>query len=381
MLGVLNILEILSICNAVLLAFFLFAAKSENRKANLFLGLFLISLACEILFSYQAENVEIGFILPPTNLLTIVLLYFYVKFTVGDKITYWDKLFYIPVLFTIIYYYSGGEELFIFQLLEYGLNIFLLIQILGIQKKHLKNLKNFYSDLEHKSLSWIKWIAYAFLAFYALWITEDLIGLLRPAYISSFAGASIILTFFVIVWIAYTAFEYNEIFRITLSVEGNLPINDLENEKQYVTKSEKNGKKENDLLPIQKEKANEENKKQETSKSENELFVKIRILIVDKRLYANPKLNLRILAEQLNMKEKRLSGLINQYADMNFYNFINSLRIDEVKTLLNSPKGVQLSVLGIANEVGFSSKSTFYTAFKNIVGMTPTEFQLKKLSD
>ena len=370
---VLNTLEILSICNAILLAIFLFKATSENRTANSILGFFLLSLALEILFSYGMNQDKALTIFPPTNLITIVLLFFYVKNTVNEKLNPTHYLFFAPAIIQILYYYLVRDEEYFFQLLEYGLNIFLLVKILLIQKKHLSNIRNYYSNIEHKSLNWIKTIALAFLAFYFLWITEDIIALINTTFITYFSQASIILTFFVVMWIAYTSFEHNEIFRIKLFEKKHIEKNNI----NYRSAKEiKASTLTNNVI----EDSKEEKKKIHKINVADEnlkLFKKAKQQIIEERLYANPKLNLRILGEQLNINEKKLSGLINQYGQMNFYSFINSLRIEEFKELINSSKASHLSTLGLANEVGFSSKSTFYTAFKSLVGMTPTEFQLK----
>ncbi len=350
--------EIISIGNAILLALFLFSAKSENKKSNAFLGLFLLSLSLEILSSFNEGALRTVYILPATSLFTIVLLFYYVKSTVGEKITDRLYLLLIPAIVQNVLLYFFYKQSNLFVLIEYGLNIFLLIRILRIQQRHVKKLQDFYSDLEHKSLSWIKTIALAFIAFYVLWITEDIIGFFIPAYVSLFVDASLILTFFVVIWISYIGFEHNEIFRIKLFSENIKRV-----------KSEIETQKTNHI------------KEAPRNSGQEESFNKIKQEIKERKLYRNPKLNLRLLAEQLDIKEKQLSGLMNQYAQMNFYTFINSFRIEEFKELLDSPKGGQLSILGLAKEVGFSSKSTFYSAFKTLVGMTPTEFQLKKRSE
>ena len=95
-----------------------------------------------------------------------------------------------------------------------------------------------------------------------------------------------------------------------------------------------------------------------------------------KRLFANSKLNLRMLSQSFNLNEKEVSRLINQHSEGNFYQFINQFRVEEFKALLHSEKARQLSVLGLAEEAGFNSKSTFYTAFKTLEGMTPKQYEL-----
>ncbi|WP_109301025.1 AraC family transcriptional regulator [Aquimarina sp. AU474] len=107
-----------------------------------------------------------------------------------------------------------------------------------------------------------------------------------------------------------------------------------------------------------------------------EQFKTIESKIKSERLFQNPNLNLRVLAANLDVKEKELSKLINQCSETNFYQFINRFRVDEFKNLMQSPKARQMSILGLAQEAGFSSKSTFYSAFKTIEGVTPKQYEL-----
>ena len=79
--------------------------------------------------------------------------------------------------------------------------------------------------------------------------------------------------------------------------------------------------------------------------------------------------------EELELKEKELSRLINIHEKMNFYQFINEFRIEKFKKLIQSPDSQKYSIMGLAKKAGFNSKSTFYTAFKSIEGTTPSQYQ------
>jgi len=85
------------------------------------------------------------------------------------------------------------------------------------------------------------------------------------------------------------------------------------------------------------------------------------------------ELTLQKLAAQINMPEKELSVLINQKIGKHFFDFINEYRIEDAKRLLKD--NPQLTVLEILYQVGFSSKSSFYTAFKKETGLTPLEYR------
>ncbi len=97
-------------------------------------------------------------------------------------------------------------------------------------------------------------------------------------------------------------------------------------------------------------------------------------LMVSDKPYLNETLSLPKLAEKMQMSSHKLSYLLNVGFDENFFQFVNRYRVEEAKSLLISPKFDQLSMIGIAFESGFNSKTTFNTTFKKITGISPSEF-------
>ncbi|MDN5203028.1 helix-turn-helix domain-containing protein [Fulvivirgaceae bacterium BMA10] len=93
------------------------------------------------------------------------------------------------------------------------------------------------------------------------------------------------------------------------------------------------------------------------------------------RPYRNPELTLTELANVLSMSSHHLSQLINQNFQMNFYDFINNKRVEEAKRILRNPNHTKKTMLEIAFEVGFGSKSTFNAVFKKHTNLTPTEYK------
>jgi AraC-like DNA-binding protein len=87
------------------------------------------------------------------------------------------------------------------------------------------------------------------------------------------------------------------------------------------------------------------------------------------------ELNLERLANQLQMPEKELSILINHYLGKHFFDFVNTYRINEAKSILADPEFEDKTILEILYQVGFNSKSSFYTAFKKATGNTPTQYR------
>lgn len=93
------------------------------------------------------------------------------------------------------------------------------------------------------------------------------------------------------------------------------------------------------------------------------------------KTYLNNKLTLSQLAEQLGISSNYLSQVINEQFEKNFFDYINGLRVEEAKSLLTNPNRSDTSVLAIALDSGFNSKSSFYTAFNKIVGVTPSQYR------
>lgn len=102
---------------------------------------------------------------------------------------------------------------------------------------------------------------------------------------------------------------------------------------------------------------------------------KIDITMRSQKTYLNPELTLDMLAENLAIPAKDLSMIINRHFNLNFYEFINGYRIEEVQARLLDPANKDKTITDIYLEVGFNSKSVFNTFFKKLVGKTPSEYR------
>jgi AraC-like DNA-binding protein len=91
--------------------------------------------------------------------------------------------------------------------------------------------------------------------------------------------------------------------------------------------------------------------------------------------YLNPELTLNELASSLGISPRKLSRLINTHLKQNFSGFINGYRIDLARERLAHPKDPGETVLEVMYEVGFKSKSSFNTLFKEKSGLTPTDYK------
>jgi AraC-like DNA-binding protein len=102
---------------------------------------------------------------------------------------------------------------------------------------------------------------------------------------------------------------------------------------------------------------------------------KIKQFMIDSNIYTKPDLNLNELALCLELSPRQLSYLINNFLNQNFVTFVNHYRIEKAKHRLKNPKEKGETILEIMYEVGFNSKSSFNTLFKESTGYTPSEFK------
>jgi AraC-like DNA-binding protein len=100
---------------------------------------------------------------------------------------------------------------------------------------------------------------------------------------------------------------------------------------------------------------------------------KLRHAMNDLQLFRDSRLTLRDLCERINENPHYVSQVINQDLHSNFYDFVNGHRIESAKQALAGAS--ETTVLEVALDAGFNSKSTFNAAFRRYVGMTPTEYR------
>ncbi len=106
----------------------------------------------------------------------------------------------------------------------------------------------------------------------------------------------------------------------------------------------------------------------------SQIAEKLQKLMQKERPYLNPSLTISDLSDMLSLSKHQLSQVINTEFDMNFYEFINSYRLQAFKKEAIDPSNSHLSILGIALECGFNSKATFNQFFRKKEGITPSEF-------
>jgi AraC-like DNA-binding protein len=96
-------------------------------------------------------------------------------------------------------------------------------------------------------------------------------------------------------------------------------------------------------------------------------------------LYKNPELTLSDVAQKLQVHPNILSQVINSIEQKNFYDYINSQRVEEFKQMITLPQNQKFTLLSLAYECGFNSKTSFNRNFKKNTLLSPTEY-LKQIN-
>lgn len=296
-------------------------------------------------------------------------LYLYIATLINEKFSFqWKTLLhFIPFLLFNFYllialwfprmavgirldHVSGGSEapaLFNLFLILTALSgpVYIILSIRLFKKFDINILNNFSSD-ENINPDWLRKLVYSFGAIWTILI----------------AFATIHHVFHLFSWIFCTdgLFLSLSVFIILIGYFGlsQKKIYALYPENTYVTapKTKYGG------TPL-----NEAEAKEYTSK--------VKYLMEEKKPYLDPNLTLPGLAGKLQMSSHTLSRVINEKFGVNFFDFINQYRTDEVKSKMADPAFDHLSILGIAMDSGFNTKSAFNRVFKKQTGLTPSEYK------
>ncbi len=98
------------------------------------------------------------------------------------------------------------------------------------------------------------------------------------------------------------------------------------------------------------------------------------VMSIDKK-YLDEDLTLNTLANTISISDKKLSAFLNQYLKITFYDYVNKYRVASVKEKIKSPEYNNITLLGIAYESGFKSKTSFNRIFKKETGLSPSQFK------
>lgn len=220
---------------------------------------------------------------------------------------------------------------FVSGLLAYAFALGLLTLSLKHLRKHATN----------SATQWLKQLVIILMVFNLVWLSEDIASFLLPNnwFSEQIPMLSSFFTLITVVWVGLYTLAPSVATKPTASV----------NQQKKIVQS----------LPTYKQQG---------------IYANLEQLLKTEKVYTQPSLTLGYLSEQLGVKSKILSQVIFEETGAGYYDLINKWRIEEFKRLLSAGHTQQLSIEGLAKQVGFKSKSTLYTHFKKIENLTPKQY-------
>ena len=385
-----------TITQGAFLVFALLTSKHSNKTANYLLSGLIV------LFSYYAlvkilsntnEILQYPHLIRtyrPIFILACPVIYFYCKAltTPGFIFTYKDSLHLIPCgMYTLImlpFFFSDPatkvaslslQPFTLSWVIERSFFVIVFFFYFGLSyrtiRHHQQHIKDIFSSLEKVKLDWLRNLL---LAFGVIWVT----ALLR--FLSAYGNVGyenkfivpflLCLAIFLIGWYALRQSEIFSDRRDMLIRENDrksMPLDSSmgKNHQKQPAKFKQQPKYEYSSLS-----------KRDIARHKDNL---IKYLEREKP-YTDSDLKLQNLADHLGIPSYQLSQIINTELQQNFYDLINSFRIAEAKQRLIDPANQNFTILAVAYDIGFNSKSTFNAAFKKYTQMTPSQFKKSQMA-
>ncbi|WP_331344834.1 helix-turn-helix domain-containing protein [Cellvibrio sp. UBA7661] len=107
---------------------------------------------------------------------------------------------------------------------------------------------------------------------------------------------------------------------------------------------------------------------------------KVQLGMEVQKLFLKQNLNIDEFSKRINLPVKEVSAVINKHYGTNFFEFMNSYRVEEAKRLLGDAQHADMTVMDVLLHAGFNSKSAFHRFFNRLVGMSPTEYRKQNLN-
>lgn len=240
---------------------------------------------------------------------------------------------------------GAGYE--IFNAIRYGAIVasgvlYVILSSLAL-RRHRRTIAEEFSNTDKINLTWLQYLIY--------WIVAIWIGVLFSNDTLVFSTAVLLVLF-----IGYFGIRQTTIFQSTgLSYE--VPVSSAQ-VASMIGESDKKKYQKSGLSPDVAE----------------ALHVRLNELMRQEKIFRESELSLSDLAARLDAPPNYLSQVINEREGKSFYDYINTLRIEEFKRLATSPDNRKYTLLGLAQECGFNSKSSFNRYFKKVTGTAPSQF-------
>ncbi|WP_232517076.1 AraC family transcriptional regulator [Chitinophaga sp. MD30] len=133
-------------------------------------------------------------------------------------------------------------------------------------------------------------------------------------------------------------------------------------------------KQEPDIIAARSDKKVKYEKSGLTDTEARRIHIALGMIMQDQQCYKDPELTLGDLAKMLDVHPAILSQVINSREGKNFYDYINVLRVEAFKQLLSQPSNQQYTLLALAFECGFNSKTSFNRNFKKVTQLSPSNY-------
>lgn len=349
-------------------AFFLFILSLKNRKnkANAMLSILLLAFALHLLFYCFSiifnQFASISILRSAFPLLYGPSLYLYIQFQTQDypKLNVNHYLHFVPFIF---FFVSIVVALFINKNFDINNNqstLYTWGRMIVISSFAFYGVASFQSLKKHKQQ-----------VFQKLSYTENV----------DLKWVSLLLQSLVFVWGIIVAIVF--INKISHFI-------DIETERAiiycvicvYVFFIGYNGLRQSAIVTVFKENEAIQIKlirDEQVKDNEQVYFDKIKQLVEEEKLYLNPKLSIKDIAERLKTNINYVSRAINNKAESNFFEFINQYRVREFERVVILPEKANYTLLAIALDCGFNSKASFNRIVKETTGLTPIELKNKLL--
>ncbi len=376
-----QVLFYLGALQGLLLSGFLFTVKT-NTISNRLLGTLTFFWAIVLLqFPLQGEGLYTRFphlLKTISNLLFAFfpLLFLHVKYLLSDykKFDYRDLLHFTPILINIILHadfllMSGAEKIEIirnknlyYQTIGIIGDEIIAVQGIVYSTLVLKRLDRYSREIQNYQSTVNKTILKVLLIGTSLTLFAWLIGTVGvnldyfniKIQVDLFMYVYLILVI-VIYFISYMSLKTPEMFKL-----------EEENEKSVDIEVE---------APVIDEYAKKSLEEFEQMQAETQAQLQaLQSFMETEKPYINSDLSLQGLADELKLSRHQLSSLINQQHHKNFYEFVNSYRVEEVKILMQKPENQHIKLISLAYDAGFNSKSSFNRIFKQMTEMTPSQY-------
>jgi len=210
-----------------------------------------------------------------------------------------------------------------------------------------KTMKQNYSNIKEKDFLWIEKFLISFLI---VLLIDLMLTISEISFGYNVTWDGYITVFFIIFamsYLGYFGLTQSTVFLPDFLIQKHIKKNiELENKSSYLKDGEK-----------------------------DELKQKFDRYINEEKIYLLPDLNLKMIADKMEISERKLSAFFSEVLNSNFYDSINSFRVEEAKTILKSKLIESHSITGIGLSCGFSSKSSFYRIFKNKTDLSPSAYR------